>query len=170
MLSVHLKVAGRNFHEHLKQVHLRPFVLVLLLCDLIDRGHPVFDENMTAQVLKETVERQVAERYPETEAHIPREERKGHIPSTIKQMIEDQYSDRTGNDKIPLGLNKMVTVHFEKHAVPESAARAIEDAMEDITPSSLHTEKWPSYEGKSGGEGLPKVKPRQRVATTAFSS
>ena len=110
----------------------------------------MFDENMTAQVLKETVERQVAERYPETEAHIPREERKGHIPSTIKQMIEDQYSDRTGNDKIPLGLNKMVTVNFEKHAVPESAARAIEDAMEDITPSSLHTEKWPSYEG-----GLP---------------
>ena len=31
LLSIHLKVAGRDFHEHLKQVHLRPFVLVLLL-------------------------------------------------------------------------------------------------------------------------------------------
>ena len=35
----HLKVAGVDFKKQLKQVHVRPFVLVQLLCFLIDQGH-----------------------------------------------------------------------------------------------------------------------------------
>ena len=31
MLWLHLKVAGQDFHQHLKQVHLRPAILVLLV-------------------------------------------------------------------------------------------------------------------------------------------
>ena len=42
LLRIHLRVAGRDFHQHLKQVHLRPFVLVLLLDYLIQQGHEVF--------------------------------------------------------------------------------------------------------------------------------
>ena len=30
MLRLHLKVAGQDVHQHLKQVHLRPRILVLL--------------------------------------------------------------------------------------------------------------------------------------------
>ena len=67
LLSIHLKVAGRDFHEHLKQVHLRPFVLVLLLHELINKGYPVFRDSLPAHLLKEEVEKQVYKIYPETE-------------------------------------------------------------------------------------------------------
>ena len=144
MLSVHLKVAGRDFHQHLKQVHLRPFVLVLLLCELIDRGHPVFDHSMPAQQLKEAVKRQVAERYPETESEVPQEERRGHIPPAILRMMEEQYSKKEADNVIPTvptTLRKMITIQYTKNAVPESAAKALEDALEDIQPHSCREEK-----------------------------
>ena len=143
MLSVHLKVAGRDFHQHLKQVHLRPFVLVLLLCDLIDRGHPVFDHSLSAQVLKAAVKQQVEARYPETEAHLPEDERNGHIPPQIQRMMDAQCSSACSEDAIPVTLRKMVTIHYEKNAVPDGAAASLEDALEDVRPSSLQ-DIWPS--------------------------
>ena len=39
MLRLHMKVAGADFHQHLKQVHLRPAILVLLLRELFSRKH-----------------------------------------------------------------------------------------------------------------------------------
>ena len=37
MLRLHLEVAGQDFHQHLRHVHLRPRVLVLLLRELFAR-------------------------------------------------------------------------------------------------------------------------------------
>ena len=49
---MHLKVAGKDFHEQLRQVHLRPFVLVMLLYELIEQRHAVFEGNGSAVLLK----------------------------------------------------------------------------------------------------------------------
>ena len=42
LMTVHLNVAGQNFEKHLRQLRVRPFVLLLLLEFLIDRNHEVF--------------------------------------------------------------------------------------------------------------------------------
>ena len=53
MFRLHLKVAGKDFHQHLKQVHLRPQVLVMLLHELIDRQHHAFKGYGPADDLKD---------------------------------------------------------------------------------------------------------------------
>ena len=45
----HLKVAGVDFKKQLKQIHVRPFVLVRLLHFLIDQGHEV-SEDLVSQL------------------------------------------------------------------------------------------------------------------------
>ena len=49
MLRLHLKIAGKDFHQHLKQVHLRPAILVLLLKELFLRKHEACLETLAAQ-------------------------------------------------------------------------------------------------------------------------
>ena len=53
MLRVHLSVNGLDFQKHLKQVHVRPFVPLLLLDFLIDRNHEVFRGKGSSLELKE---------------------------------------------------------------------------------------------------------------------
>ena len=48
MLRLHLKVAGCDFHEHLRQVHLRPAVLVILLRELFSRRRKAFLQSEAA--------------------------------------------------------------------------------------------------------------------------
>ena len=104
MLRLHLKVAGTDFHQHLKQVHLRPGVLILLLQELFRRKHEAFMTSFPAQrfhedlesgagqnSIDEDLERAVHAKYPETEAHLPLEERKGAIPQGMREDIEASY-------------------------------------------------------------------------------
>ena len=112
MCRIQLKVAGRDFHQHLKQVCLRPFVLVLLLYELIENGHPALSDSLPAAVLKERVVKAVEEKYPEHEAHLPLEQRQGRIPPRILQLLEEQQEEKTGTPPIALSLRKMIT--FEK--------------------------------------------------------
>ena len=141
MLSLHLKVAGKDFHQHLKQVHLRPFVLVLLLHELIEKGHPVFDSSLSARVLKDNVERAVYGKYPEQESDKKPEDRQGCIPARIRAMMEEQSAKASESEKtdLPTTLRKMVT--FEKHAVPGDAAKRMDEALEDVRPSSFVLDK-----------------------------
>jgi hypothetical protein len=113
MLGIHLKVAGLDFHQHLKQVRLRPFVLILLLNELIESGHPALSGSLPALVLKERVAKEVEEKYPEQETHLPVEARQGRIPPKILQRIEEQQETSEAQN-VPLTLRKMVT--FEKHS------------------------------------------------------
>ena len=134
MLSVHLKVAGRDFHEHLKQVHLRPFVLVLLLWDLIQRGYQIYDESREPGTLRKFVEEAVEARYPEQEAHIAPEDRIGYIPPRILSKLQEQERPKE-HGSIATSLRKMVT--FEKHAVPDQISQPMSSALEEIRPSSF---------------------------------
>eukprot|EP00973_Karenia_brevis_P070234 9761932-Karenia_brevis.AAC.1 len=53
MLRAHLQANGVDFKNHLKQVIVRPFVLVALLNFLIDHNHEVFRGKRAAQELHE---------------------------------------------------------------------------------------------------------------------
>ena len=111
MLRLHLRVAGQDFHQHLKQVHLRPAVLVLLLQELFVRKHEAFIGSLAAESMlldlnesdeggrvhapaTEDIERLVHERYPETEPGLPLEDRRGHIPVGIHEEIEEAVRAR----------------------------------------------------------------------------
>ena len=61
-------------HKHLKQVHLRPYVLVLLLHFLIEQGHEAFRGKASPEVLKERMRLAVEARYPEPEGDVPARE------------------------------------------------------------------------------------------------
>ena len=53
LVRLPLKVAEKDKHEQLRQVHLRPYILLLLLKELIDRRHLVFDGCGAAAVLNQ---------------------------------------------------------------------------------------------------------------------
>ena len=55
VMRVHLKVAGHNLEKHIRQLKVRPFVLLLLLDYLIAQGHSVFKDKGSPQVLRSKV-------------------------------------------------------------------------------------------------------------------
>ena len=134
MLRLHLKVAGQDFHQHLKQVHLRPGILVLLLQELFHRKHEAFCGSMAAQQMHlhpdgedvggsvsarsgQDLERAVYAKYPETEAHIPLAERKGTIPDGIREEIEDlarKAAESTSKKRRLIHTTKTVMVNGVK--------------------------------------------------------
>ena len=71
LLRVHLSVAGQDMEKHIKQLHVRPFVLLLLLEFLIERKHAVFDGKGCAAALKMRMQEIVAAEYPDQESHLP---------------------------------------------------------------------------------------------------
>ena len=83
MLRVVLKVNAYNFKKHLKQIMVRPYVLIALLDFLIDRNHEVFRGKGSAEQLRAKVRNAVQREYPETEADKPEGERLGHTPPSI---------------------------------------------------------------------------------------
>ena len=82
MLRLHAMLNGFDFKKHLKQVQVRPFVLLHLLYFLIDRNHEVFRGKGTAQDLKRRMDAAVAEEHMEQEAHMPEAERQGAAESS----------------------------------------------------------------------------------------
>ena len=82
-LRVHLTVNGLDYKKHLKQVHVRPFVLLALLYFLIDQDHEVFRGKGTAIELREKMRKAVEREYPDPETHLPEEERRGYVHSSL---------------------------------------------------------------------------------------
>ena len=75
-MRLHMKVAGHDFHNHLRQVHLRPAILVLLLKELFTRKHEAFLHSAAGQTMNmdksvQQMEADVYKLYPETEGDIP---------------------------------------------------------------------------------------------------
>ena len=99
LVRLQLKVAGKDFEQHLKQVKLRPFILVMLLKELINRRQGPFADDARAAAFMERMERAVAERYPEHESDIPISERNGTIPPGIIEEIENDRRARAATHK-----------------------------------------------------------------------
>ena len=93
VLRVSLKVEHVDIRKYLKAVHVRPFVVLLLLHYLIDQEHEVFAGKGIVTALKERMRLAVEREYPETEAETPIQDRVGHLPESLRQLIEEQQRD-----------------------------------------------------------------------------
>ena len=89
LFRIHLKVAGEAFTEDLRQVRLRPYVLLLLLAWLWRTRPDLFDRQRTPsqKEFMTVMQRRVEELYPETEGHLPEAQREGRIPLAFKTML-----------------------------------------------------------------------------------
>ena len=88
-MSAILLAGGLDFKKYLKQVHVRPFVVLMLLDFLIDRKHEVFSAKGSESLLKAQMREAMAREYPETEAHLPEEKRQGSMPSSIEDAMRE---------------------------------------------------------------------------------
>ena len=93
-MRVHLNVAGQNMTKHIRQLCVRPFILVLLLEFLIDRQHTALRGKGSPAEVKTKMRDIVAEEYPEREPNVPYSEREAYVPegilTTMREMEEEQ--------------------------------------------------------------------------------
>ena len=71
MLCVHPQVRSVDLKKHLKQIMVRPYVLIVLMGYLIEQNHEVFRGKGSAGELRDRMRKAVAKEYPETEAEKP---------------------------------------------------------------------------------------------------
>ena len=141
LLRVHLNVNGLDFKKHLKQVHVRPFVLIALLDFLIDRNHEVFRGKGSAEELRIRMRTTVAREYPETESNVPDNDKTGHIPQSVLEVLQENkgstgLSAATGEYECK--KRRMVN---EKNATPGDGARTLDNCLEDLRPHAICLDK-----------------------------
>ena len=93
MLRVHLNLGGVDLRKTLKQLHVRPYVLLLLLDYFIKQNHEVFRGKESPVELKQKLRVAVSREYPETEENVLLEEREGHIPASILSMLHEAQAE-----------------------------------------------------------------------------
>ena len=123
MLRAHITVGGVDLKKNLKQLHVRPYVLLLLLDFLIDRNHEVFRGKGSALELKERMREAVERHYPEKEAHVPEGQRQGSIPPSILQALRAAESERQEATAAGALSCKRLRITREKHGTPGHGAR-----------------------------------------------
>ena len=145
ILRVHLTVAGVDLRRTLRQLHVRPHVLLLLLHFLIDRNHEVFRGKGSPLELKERMRTAVAREYPETEGHLPETEREGAIPTSILEALraaeaeEEAGAPRAKTSEGP--ARPRARPSREKNATPGDGARPVASCLEDIRPHAMTVER-----------------------------
>ena len=99
MLRLHIRVNGLDMAKHIRQIQVRPWVVLALLEFLIDTNHECFRGSGTAEELKAKMAAEVQSEYG-TEEQIPQE------------VLEEAEEQRQHN-----GSKKTVTVET-KNATP----------------------------------------------------
>ncbi len=120
MLRLHLRVNGLDFKRHLKQVQVRPFVLIALLDYLIDQNHECFRGKEAPEVLKRQIRLDVAREYPENDA----------VPESLLEVMADSAEQRKSD-------GKKLRIINEKNATPGNGARCLEECLDDLRPHSV---------------------------------
>ena len=104
--------------KHLKQVSVRPHVLVRLLDYLISQNHPVFHGKGSAADLQERMRRVIGVEYPETEPERPEDEREGHVPAPILSLLEEPQHGEEERGDAEHRPHKRLRICNEKNATP----------------------------------------------------
>ena len=141
---MHLKVAGQDFHNHLRQVHLRPAILVLLLTELFERKHEAFLRSAAGQTMDmdkrvEQMKADVYRLYPETEDGVPLIDRKGVIPTGIREELETAEQEAAESP-----AKKRKSINVTKNATPGDISMTIDNCLEDIRPKAFCLDANPS--------------------------
>ena len=116
-----------DLKRHLRQLHVRPYVLLLLLDFLIDRNHEVFRGKGSALELKEKMREAVARQYPERESQLPDEARNGSIPLSVLQALQAAEAERREAKAAGVSDAKRPRVTRSKNATLGEGARDIAD-------------------------------------------
>ena len=105
ILRLNLHVNGLDFKKHLKQVQVRPFVLVALLDFLIDQNHSCFRGKEPPERLKAQMRADVAREYPDEDA----------VPSSILEVLDS-------NAEADVPRAKKLKMTEDKNATPGNGA------------------------------------------------
>ena len=90
---------------------MRPFVVLQLLYFLIERNHEFFRDKGDIQHLRQKMREAVEREYPETEGHLPEDERDGHVPASILETLRPSPDE---DDITEERLRKMPRLFNEK--------------------------------------------------------
>ena len=135
-IRVLLTIAGVDMKKYMKQIHVRPFVLVRLVEYLIDSKHEAYRSSQdTADAFKAKLLQKTEAEYPKTEAHLPEDAREGQIPLSIREVLQEFEEE----SKRPNGTPKMkpTNISYEKNATPVDGARSVESCLDEIRPHSI---------------------------------
>ena len=94
IFKVHLRVDRQNMAKVLRQLTVRPFVLLQLLYFLIEHNHEVFRKKGSMAELRQQMQAAVQRLYPvaESELHKPVEEQESHLPDDLVDLTQAKSS------------------------------------------------------------------------------
>ena len=130
--SVILLYHVADLKKWLPTAHLRPHVVLRLLFGLVDRKYPLQSAEREIQQIKERLRERLETMYPETQAHLPEEQREGHIPKAVWKAIEKCIGNLP--DLAMTGIP-------QKHATPANPPDNIDVILETIRPSLVTADK-----------------------------
>ena len=104
-----------------RQIYVRPFVVLRLLYHLIDSGHEAFRDKGSAEALKRQMREAVEQEYPEPEPDVPEEHRQGLIPPSIKEVLDAAEAEAVVTARVRF----VGTPFFFPHNLLAHAARCI---------------------------------------------
>ena len=137
LLRVHMRVGHVDFKRHLRQVHVRPYVLLLLLDELIAHNHEVFRGKGSAIELRQRMRDVVSLEYPETEVETPEAERQGHIPASILAVLQEAEAERSAKEEGDASRGTGGSIHRDKNATPGPRARSADEVLDDVRPHAV---------------------------------
>ena len=132
MLRVHLRVGRRDMESALRQLAVRPYVLLQLLYFLIDHNHVVFRGRGNAQQLRQEMQAAVDREYP-----VPLEEQKRPLVEQECALPFDFLSSLEDSHVVQI---KRRTLLKEKNATPGEGELPLDSFLEDHRPSSVVNE------------------------------
>ena len=121
--------------KHLRQVCVRPCVVLHLINCLIDQDHEIFRGKGSVELLKRKIRRAVEREYPETEARKPEKDRQGVIPPSILKELE------RAEEEIAKAKSQHQRLQPEKNATPGDSARIVEAAFDNVRPMTFTADK-----------------------------
>ncbi len=130
ILRVNLRIDRYNMAKVLRQLSVRPFVLLQLLYFLIDQHHEAFRGKKTARELREDMRVAVAQHYPLNPAEVsrPEEEREWHLPASFVTV---------GSEEGKLTSSRQSRLLQDKHATPDAGSVDMETCLSSGRPASI---------------------------------
>ena len=129
MVLFNLRIGNvADLRKWLPAARLRPHVVLKLMFNLIERKYPLCSGSRVGQRIKEQIKKQVEAKFPEREAHLPKDQRQGYIPDAMFQAIRQSLRECPGASHSE--------VH-QKNATPAEAPADINAMIETIRPSVL---------------------------------
>ena len=131
VLKVHLRVDKHNMSKVLRQLTVRPFVLLQLLYFLIEHNHEAFRNKGSVAMLREQMEKAVASYYPVSAQDLgkPLQEQKSNLPSDLVEFSKPVTESRKA---------KTVAMFRDKASTPGDGGADHDDCLRHNRPATVN--------------------------------